>query len=77
VCVCVCVCVPAETLAVMQPGCMTDNLMVKLPHRVSLCKKMKLIWWRLPIQLTAKCATSVTLTDKSKGIMPSLPGTPN
>jgi len=42
-CVCVCVCAraPAETLAVMQPGCMTDNLKVKLPHSVSLCRKIK------------------------------------
>ena len=43
VCVCVCVCVPAETLAVMQPGCTTDNFKVKLPHSVSLCKKMKVM----------------------------------
>jgi len=40
---CVCVCVPAETLAVMQPGCMTDNFKVKLPHSVSLRKKMKVM----------------------------------
>jgi hypothetical protein len=73
--VCV-VCVPVETLAVIQPGCMADNFKVKLPHIVSICKKMKLMFRYLPIQFTAKLV-ALTLTDKSNGKLPSLPGTPN